>query len=328
MMESAVWPLLAGKRPSQIPVAAWRHFYHSEWDPIRFAEATLSHQQSFDWDFIKLNTRATFFSEPFGLQAQPGPDDEHKGPPTAPPYRSVEDLLRLERPAELPQAYLEQLQALRLVRQSARRHPIVLTLFNPISVLGDLVDPEELLLEAMQTAGSAVFQALDVISQALLRYAREGLRQGADGLFYATTEWASAERIPWEWYQRFALPYDQLLLEAVREAPFNILHVCGHENFLPHLWQLPVAAFSWDATDPTNPSLAEAARRCDRILIGGMDREFLCDALPGEVERTRRVVIEEAAAWPFILAPGCAYRPSTPLANLRELVGSAQGWMS
>ncbi len=327
-MESAVWPLLAGKRPSKTPVAAWRHFYRSECDPIQFAEATLSHQRSFPWDFIKLNTRATFFGEPFGLLAQPGPDDEHKGPLPIPPYRSVEDLLRLSRPAKLPRAYAEQLQALRVVRQSMPHHPIVLTLFNPISVLGDLVEPEELLLEAMQTAGSVVFQALDAISQVLLRYAQEGLRQGADGLFYATTEWASALRIPWEWYQRFALPYDQLLLDAVREAPFNILHVCGHENFLPHLWQLPVAAFSWDSTDPTNLSLAEAARMCDRILIGGIDREFLCDALPGEVERTSRAVIEEAAAWPFILAPSCAYRPSTPLVNLRELVSTAQGWTS
>ncbi len=323
MMESAVWPLLSGKRPAKVPVAAWRHFYGSEWDPTRFAEATLSHQRSFAWDFIKLNTRATFFGEPFGLQAWPGPDDEHKGPSPIPPCHAVEDLLRLQRPAELPPAYAEQLQALCVVRQSARRHPIVLTLFNPISVLGDLVDPEELLLEAMQTAGSVVFQALDVISQVLLRYAREGLRQGADGIFYATTEWASAERIPWEWYQRFALPYDQLLLEAVREAPFNILHVCGHENFLPHLWQLPVSALSWDATDPTNLSLAEAASRCDKILIGGIDRDFLCDALPGEVKDTSRKVIEEAITWPFILAPGCAYRPSTPLSNLRELVGSA-----
>jgi len=328
MIESAVWSLLAGKKPPKVPVAAWRHFYRSEWDPIRFAEATISHQQSFDWDFIKLNTRATFFGEPFGVQARPGLDDEHKGPTPIPPYHRVEDLLQLQRPAELPQAYAEQLQALAAVLESTPRYPIVLTLFNPISVLGDLVEPEELLLEAMQTAGSVVFQALDVISQVLLRYAREGLRQGADGLFYATTEWASAERIPWEWYQRFALPYDQLLLEAVREAPFNILHVCGKTNFLPHLWHLPVSALSWDATDPTNLSLAEAASRCDRILIGGIDRDFLCNALPGEVKGASRTVIEEAIEWPFILAPGCAYRPSTPLTNLRELAGSAQGWMS
>ncbi len=327
-MENAVWLLLAGKKPSGIPVAAWRHFYHSEWDPTRLAQATLAHQRSFPWDFIKLNTRATFFCEPFGLQARMGPDDDHKGPSPIPPFRSVDDLLRLERPAKLPPIYAEQLQALSIVRDATPHLPIVLTTFNPISVLGDLVEPEELLLEMMQTAGNLVFKALDIINQVLLCYVREGLHQGADGIFYATTEWASAKRIPWEWYQHFALPFDQLLLEAVREAPFNILHVCGHENFLPRFWQLPVAAFSWDATDPTNPSLAEAASRCDRILIGGMDRDFLCDALPGEVESKSRAVIEEAVAWPFILAPDCAYRPSTPLANLRELISTAQGWTS
>jgi uroporphyrinogen decarboxylase len=327
-MENEVWTLLSGEVPACTPVSAWRHFYRSEWDPGELARATLSFQHRYGWSFVKFNTRATFFGEPWGLQAIPGVNDDTKGPPPMLPYRQVADLAYLQHPPGLPAPYAEQLEALREVRTGTEGIPLVVTLFNPISVLGDLVQPEDLLLEAMHVAAALVFQALDHITHVLLQYARESLRLGADGVFYATTEWASAARLPWELYQRFALPYDRMILEDLREAPFNIFHACGSQSFLPHFWDLPVSAFSWNAADPTNPTLEEAARSTHRVLIGGLDRTLLETSSPQEVHRAAQEILQQAGNSPFILAPGCTVHPAVAQANLDALAFAPNAWKS
>ena len=51
-------------------------------------------------------------------------------------------------------------------------------------------------------------------------------------------------------------------------APFNVLHVCKSRNLLFELADYPVAAFSWAATDATNPSLADALQRIKGAVMG------------------------------------------------------------
>ena len=83
-------------------------------------------------------------------------------------------------------------------------------------------------------------------------------------------------------YAEFGRPYDLQVLEAVRGAQLNILHVCDSHNMLLDLADYPLQAFNWAATDPTNPSLA-ATRSLPGLRIGGLGPDALTAEDAGRV---------------------------------------------
>jgi uroporphyrinogen decarboxylase len=316
--ESLAWQMLHGARIDRAPVASWRHFYQSEWNADALAEALIDFQADYEWDLIKLNYRATFYAEAWGLKAQPGPNNHCKGSNPVPPFHSAENLPDLLELQELPGSFLQQLSVLQLVRGRFPGLPVVSTCFNAISVLADLFDGDEIVNETFVTQPNWVHQSLEAINRTLIRFGHQAIRLGADGIFFATTEWAEARTISWRNFLEFVLPYDQEFLQKVK-APWNIFHVCGGQNYLPSLLTLDVAGFSWDPTLPGNPSLMEAAEKTDRILMGGLSRQILEEATPAEVSNQAQKALQEI--WPhrFILAPGCTARPTVPPANLHAL---------
>jgi uroporphyrinogen decarboxylase len=316
--ENLAWQMLHGARIDRAPAASWRHFYQSEWNADALTKALIDFQADYEWDLIKLNYRATFYAEAWGLKAQPGPNNHCKGPNPVPPFRSADNLPDLLEAQELPNSFLQQLSVLQLVRERFPRLPVISTCFNAISVLADLFDGDDLVREAFVTQPNWVHRSLEAINRTLIRFSQQAVRLGADGIFFATTEWAEAPTIPWRVFLEFVLPYDREFLQKVK-APWNIFHVCGGKNYLPSLLKLDVAGFSWDPTLPGNLTLMEAAEKTDRILIGGLSRQILEEATPAEVHNQAQKVLQEI--WPhrFILAPGCTARPTVPPANLHAL---------
>src|SRR5256885_994018 len=82
----------------------------------------------------------------------------------------------------------------------------------------------------------------------------------ADGLFFAPVDGAPEDVLSAEEYRRWARPTDLRLMRAAEGAPFIVLHVCKRRNLLRELADYPAHAFSWAATEPTNPTLAEGLR--------------------------------------------------------------------
>jgi hypothetical protein len=68
---------LAGSEVDRVPVSAWGHDYLREWTAEGLAEATLEAYRRFDWDFVKVNPRATYFAEDWGARFQPSGRDDH-----------------------------------------------------------------------------------------------------------------------------------------------------------------------------------------------------------------------------------------------------------
>ena len=62
---------LAGTRVDRVPVSAWGHFFTEEVDPDRFIAATMAFQKSFDWDFLKVHSRASYHVEGWGFTYTP-----------------------------------------------------------------------------------------------------------------------------------------------------------------------------------------------------------------------------------------------------------------
>ncbi|MFQ5880753.1 MAG: uroporphyrinogen-III decarboxylase, partial [Dehalococcoidia bacterium] len=58
-----VFAALEGDEVDRVPVSAWGHDFLREWSAEGLALATLDAYRNYDWDFIKVNPRATYYAE-------------------------------------------------------------------------------------------------------------------------------------------------------------------------------------------------------------------------------------------------------------------------
>ncbi len=312
---------LAGLPVDRVPVSAWGHDFRREWSPQGLAEATLEAYQRYDWDFVKVNPRATYYAEAWGARFEPSPDGSEGPRLVEPGLRGEADLERI-RPLDPRQGpFGEQLEALRLIARRLRGEaPFLQTVFAPLAVLSRMAGGPETVKGLMARAPAALERALGAVAVTLAEYARACLEAGASGIFYATVEWGSRDLLSPQEYARFGRPYDLRVLAAVAEAPFNVLHVCRSRNLLLWLLDYPVACFHWAAHDPSNPSLAEVQARSGVAVAGGVAHEGAL--VEGDAQRVlaeAREAIARTGGRRFLLAPGCSVPPTTPAECLRAL---------
>jgi len=177
----------------------------------------------------------------------------------------------------------------------------------------------------MNEAPDALHSALSAITETLAQYARACIDAGTDGIFFATTEWATPDACTWQEYEAFGRAYDLPVLEPVRGAPFNILHVCRPRNMLEMLLDYPVAAVNWAVHDEGNPSFADIMKKTDKAVMGGLDQHGallngVVDVVRGQAGDARR----ETGDRRFLLAPGCSISPETPPENVHAAVEAAR----
>jgi uroporphyrinogen decarboxylase len=316
-----VMAALRGEAKDRPPVSLWRHFYEKESSARGLAEAMLAFQGQYDWDFVKVNPRASYHGEGWGLKVRFRGEQGLKPERIDYPIKATCDWKRIG--VLFPQEGVlgEQIEALSLIRERLGPEvPMVQTLFTPLSIAGDLVESADQLLQDLQERPEAVHQALQVIAETFSGYARACLEAGADGIFLATTEWASYDLLTDGQYQEFGRPYDLQVLSGAAEGNFNILHVCGRRNMLKALLSYPAHALNWAATDPSNPSLGEILQLSGKAVIGGIDEKLTLrhgsfQDLKQQMESARRQ--DNGGRW--MLGPGCAIPVDVPEAHLRMI---------
>jgi len=316
-----VWAALEGRPVDRPPVSCWSHFYHRESSAADLVDATLDAWREYRWDWVKLNPRKHYHVEPWGVRyAYPGvPDVKPRLEDW--PVRGPADWGRVTlRPPDAG-ALGEQVQAVRLLRRALPADiPIVETVFTPLAVLGEMVETPQELRAHLDSHPVLVRAALEAVTATFEPFVREVLRAGADGVYFATVDWASEELLSAGDHRAWARPTDLRVLAAAAGAPFNVLHVCKGRNLLYELSDYPVAAFSWAATDPTNPPLGEALARLPGAAMGGIAHEGALQAAgPGALLAEYRAALEQTGGRRWLVAPGCSIPPDTPAANLRAL---------
>jgi uroporphyrinogen decarboxylase len=324
-----VWAALAGREVDRPPVSFWGHAYHRESTAADLVEATLETWRRYRWDWVKLNPRKHYHVEPWGVRYRyPGVPD---GKPRLEewPVRAPTDWARISARPPDAGALGEQLEAVRRLRRALPADvPLVETVFTPLAVLGEMVETPQELRAHLDSHPDLVRGALEAVTATFAPFVREVLRAGADGIYFATVDWASADLLTPEMHRAWSRPWDRRVLAAAADAPFNVLHVCGRRNLLFELGDYPVAAFSWAATDPTNPTLADGLARLGGAVMGGIAHDGVLlggdeAAVRAEVEAARRAT--GGRRW--LAAPGCSIRPATPPAHLlaaRDAVASAR----
>src|SRR2546427_316546 len=311
---------LLGETTDRPPVSFWRHFYHREGSAQELAEAMLEFQRTYDWDFMKVNPRASYHVEDWGVRTKrpgTGPLDKPKVVET--PIKRPEDWDRI-RPLDPTKGVLgELLDAEERIAASIQGETDwVMTVFNPISIAADLVQEDEIFIEHLRRHGDRIHGALRSITETFAGFVRETVRRGASGIFFATTDWANDTRIPAELTREFGRPYDLKVLAESKGAPLNMLHVCGPGAYLRDLLDYPAAILSWDCRAPRNLSIGDIRPLTPKTLLTGIDHEGTFVRGPVEAgQEQARSAIPEAKGTKFILGPGLAVPGTGPLEPFR-----------
>ncbi len=301
------------------PVSLWRHFYECERSAEDLAGAMLAFHRKYDWDWMKINPRASYHVEGWGVKVDYGAGGPLDRPQVVEyPVHSAADWGRL-RPLSLQQGPLaEQIEAIeRIVEALAGETYAIETIFNPLSIAADLVPDNRHLLDYMRREPQAVKDALELIADTFAAFARECLRAGASGIFFATTDWASRDLMNEEMWEEWGTPYDLRVLEAVQGAEFNVLHVCKENNLLFCLADYPVHAINWAVGSPGNPTLRDVQLNTDKAVIGGYKNETLRDGTPAQIMAEARLAREQTGGRRWILGPACSIPVDCPEDNVR-----------
>lgn len=319
---------LRGAEVDHVPISFWGHSYVREWSAEGLAEAMLENYHAGDWDYMKVNPRASYHVEDWGATLRRSTDPNKGHTFTHVPVSGPEDWRRL-RPLDPHAGVLgEQLEALRLIRAGLRGEAFFIqTIFSPLSVAKYLVgNRPEPVKASIEEHPDALRRALEVITETFATYAQACLDAGANGIFFATTGWASADALSRDQYQAFGREYDLRVLEpVVGKAPFHVLHNCGDNIYFDLLADYPVQAISWAATLPGNPTLGEGKQRTEKAVMGGVsEKTTLPNGTPDEVAAEVREAIAETGGRRVLIAPGCSIPPWTPKANLEAAAAAAR----
>jgi uroporphyrinogen decarboxylase len=312
---------LAGAPVDRPPVSFWGHAYHRETSAAELVEATLEFWRAYHWDWVKLNPRKHYHVEPWGVRYRYSGVPDEKPVLEDWPIRAPVDWGRIT-PREPDDGALgEQLDAVRMLRGALPADvPLIETVFTPLAVLGEMVPEPQDVLRDLRAHPEQVRRALEAVCSTYERFVARVLEAGADGIYLATVDWASQDLLEAEEYRAWARPTDLRILRAVEHAPFNVLHVCKRRNLLAAVADYPVGAFSWAATDPTNPSLADGLARVRGAVMGGISQDgALQESDPGSVLEETRRALAETGGRRWMVAPGCSIPPTTPSANLRAV---------
>lgn len=300
----------------RVPIALWRHFPVEDQTAAGLTKAVVAFQRQYDFDFVKVTPPSDYMVVDWGLTGEYRGSSEGVREVTARPIRSASDWEKL-RPLDPGKGSLgRQLDSMRLIGQElAGEAPYLQTIFSPLSTARKIGG--ERWREDLRGNPQILHGALAAIAETTANFARESLRAGADGIFFAT-QTASRALVTEEEYREFGERYDGPVLRAVAgQSELNVLHLHGEQIMFDLAAGYPVAAVNWHDRR-TAPSLKEALGRFPRGLIGGLDElGSLLHGTPAEVAAQAADAIAQTGGRAMVVGAGCVIRIDTPEQNIR-----------
>jgi uroporphyrinogen-III decarboxylase len=210
-----------------------------------------------------------------------------------------------------------QIQALTAIRDGLQRSAhFVETIFNPWIVAEKLSSPAEvqrLKVERPQT----LLDALDAIAKSEAAHARRAMNAGASGIFLAIAN-AQPQILSREDYARFSAPFDRIVLDAVKDAPVNVLHLHGDAVYLDAFYRgWPAAVINY-STHGTKVGIDAMRARYAGVIAGGID-ETAYRTLDAAALKAQADAARAKAGARFILTPGCSVPNESLPAELHKL---------
>ncbi|KUP23374.1 uroporphyrinogen decarboxylase family protein [Paenibacillus sp. DMB5] len=308
--------LLSGERADRPIVSGWRHFIDKEQTAEDLAATTISFTKQYDWDWVKINPRATYLAEAWGNQYDFADYQTVFPRQKTTVIPAPENLWELEvKKAAETAVFQEHLEAVRQIRQGLPDTPLIQTVFSPLTVLLFIVGrsayvtktvfgiEQPVTLESLfKEHRAAAHHALHVISLTLADYVKELQHAGSDGLFYAVTGTAHRGLFDEAMFDELSRPYDSIVLEAASYGK-NILHTCGAYSQPEKFNDYRIDGISWDTVAEGNPGLAANLKA---TKVGGVDHGLFAVNDIAQIRQQAKDALTLMKDQPFILSPNCA----------------------
>jgi uroporphyrinogen decarboxylase len=335
--------------PDRVPWALWGHFpaapflKHYSWekanrDGEESARAHIALLEALDYkmDLLKVTPFYRYMACQWGSRFR-FVDNNEEAPTVEVAVKETEDwgkLWVLDPRKELR----ENLRAVEiLARDVGPWMPFIYTIPSPIvQALHGVSSPERVYAD-MEGDPDALREGLDTIAQTCADFARACVDEGATGIFFGIGGggdiWSRMSRRQLEDY---GLRYDRKVLEAVRDAPIKLLHICSNDKENPQKdgglmeegWfkNYPVDAINWWDRSFTPAQTAKRVYGGRFCIVAGVDqRKTMLRGTPQAVEEEVRSAIEAAAGGGgFIIGPGCTMAQDTPLANYNAVARAVE----
>ncbi len=315
---------IARQPVDRVPYAVWCHFPDVDRSTAGLAQATLRFHQRYGSDFIKVTPRAAYAVEDWGcVESDKVMPDGHR-PCASHAVNRAADWKRIK-PLDLgTTAYAQHLESVvRVVLDKRADAPVIPTVFSPLSVARKLSGDR--LSQDLREQPEAVVEALEAITDTLVRFVNLCLDQEAGGIFYSIQ--AASRRFHTEAeYARFGEPYDRRVLETARaRASLAIVHAHGDELMFDCLARLPGHIWNWDDR-VAGPSLREAKARVRGAVSGGVNQwATIRDGSPEDVRAEAEDAVAQTDGIGLIVGPGCVLPPGSPDQNVTALVRALGG---
>ncbi len=280
---------LAGAGVDHVPASFWFHFSEKHRSRRPMAEMHLRYYEACDPDWLKVMN-----------------DTRYESPAGYVTGRAELDLETLATPIPLSSECFESfLEGLRiLLDELAGEAPVIVTLFCPYATLNCMTLKQADAL--IRKEPEACLAALGGIAESLICFSRACIDAGAWGMYYSAQA-GERERLTVEEHAGFVEAFDRQVLEAISDAPFNLLHVCGENVRMAPYWTYPAGCINW-AVGPSwgNPTIAEGRERTDLPVAAGLDhRGPLATGPENALREAVRAALRAGGQEKYLLAAGC-----------------------
>jgi uroporphyrinogen decarboxylase len=301
---------LRGDSVDRPPVSFWGHFYDREDTADALAESMLTFNRTYDWDFIKVQARASYHGEIWGGEYGTSPDGVTGPRCTRAVLNAPADWEKIEVKAPNAGVLGEQLQALRTLNAAvAGQVPIVQTVFAPLTVAYYLCgqDAHKLKRIIFQDPGAAK-QGLCNIAQTFKAHMPLCIEAGACGFFYSLSWGPTRDYMTEDEYADIARPADLEALEAIPpQAYFMMLHICRAHIMFDLVRDYPVHCYNWSVDEPGNPRVEDVLRNTDKAVVGGLpEKQFMVKTNAAELRSRVRQLLDVSDGRRLLVGGGCS----------------------
>lgn len=262
---------LKGEDVDRSPFTFWYHFVDEAKPGEQHAQSTLDFHRKFHTDLVKVMSDYPYpkpKAEWFELKVEQNP-------------------------------FPQQLRALELIREGLNGEAhFIETLFNPYKV-AEKLSSEDAVVKLRREKPQRLLDALDVITRSQANHAKRAIATGASGIFLAVANSSDPE------YAKFSEPFDKAILESVKGAPLNVLHIHGDKVDLPRFYR------GWAATGinysmhGTKIPIADVRKRYADVILAGIDEVNYRKLSTDDLRRQHQQAMHDGGK-KFILSPGCS----------------------
>ncbi len=306
---------IQGEEVDRPPVAFWRHFPVDDQSAEGLAKATLSFQNTFDFDLVKVTPASSFCLRDWGAKDEWLGASEGTRSYKQRVIQKPEDWKKLKVLDPNKGALGQQIRCLRLLtKELGPETPAIQTIFNPLSQAKNLVGGENLPVH-LRRYPDAVHAGLQTIVETSQRFIEAAIESGIAGIFYAVQH-AQYGLLSTEEYAQFGTIYDLQVLEPAQGLWLNMIHLHGLNVMFDLFTDFPVDIINWHDQE-TPPSLEAGQKRFSGVVCGGIRREeTMVLGTPEQVRAEAQEAIKVTGGKRFILGTGCVIPTITPFGNI------------